>query len=127
LIVVDTQAWYWWVMADARLSKPARAAIEQADAIGISIVSCIEFARIVERKRIVLDRHPVMWMREAIDQPGVHLLEITIELAHKAAALDWAHRDPSDRMIVATAIAHDAPIVSKDDRIRMYRPARAIW
>ena len=127
MIVVDTQAWVWWVIGDSRLSKRARAAFEQADVVGVSIASCIELARIVARKRILLDRHPIMWMREAMDQPKVRLLDITIELAHEAAVLDWAHRDPSDRMIVATAIAHDAPVVSKDDRIRMFRPARAIW
>lgn len=127
MIVLDTQAWYWWVIEDSRLSKRARAAIETADVVGVSIASCIELARIVARKRIVLDRNPVLWMRRALEHPKCRLLDITIELALDAAILDWPHRDPAHRMIVATAIAHDARVVSKDHRIRLFPPARATW
>ena len=127
MIILDTQAWYWWVIEDSNLSKRARVAIETADVIGVSMASCIEFARIVARKRIVLDRHAMLWLREALEYPNVRLLDITLDLAGAAAYLDWRHNDPADRMIVATAIAHDARVVSKDDRIRLFRPARAIW
>jgi len=127
VIVLDTQAWFWWVIDDPRLSKRARVAIEEADVIGVSMASCVEFARVVARTRILLDRHPVRWIREALAYPNVRLFEITLDLAGEAAYLDWRHQDPADRMIVATAIANDAPVVSKDDRIRMFRPARAIW
>jgi len=127
VIVVDTQAWYWWVIEDSRLSKRARTAIETADVVGVSIASCIELARVVARKRIVLNRNPVLWMRTALEHPKCRLLDITIELAYEAAILDWPHRDPADRMIVATALAHDARVISKDHRIRLFPPARAIW
>jgi len=127
LIVLDTQAWYWWVIGSPDLSRKAKAAIEDADSIGISIVSCVEFARVVARRRIILDRHPIAWIHGALEHPKVQLLHITIDLAGDAAYLDWRHNDPADRMIVATAIANDARVVSKDHRIRLFRPARAIW
>ena len=127
MIILDTHVWYWWTIDSAKLSRRARASIEAADAIGVSITSCVEFARLVQRGRVQLNVHPVLWMREALSQPKCLLLDVTIELAHDAAVLDWPRGDPSDRMIVATAIAHDAPVVSKDDRIRLFRPARAIW
>jgi PIN domain nuclease of toxin-antitoxin system len=127
LIIIDTQAWYWWVIDDPKLSKRARTALEAADVVGVSMVSCVEFARVVARKRILLDRHPILWIRDALEHPRVRLFPITLDLAGDAAYLEWKHNDPADRMIVATAIANDARVVSKDDRIRLFQPARAIW
>jgi len=127
VIVLDTHVWYWFAIDSPKLSKRARVAIADADVLGVSMMTCMEFARLVIRDRVQIDRHPVWWMREALTLPKVHLLDITIELANDAATLDWDHGDPADRMIVATAIAHEARVVSKDHRIRLFRPARAIW
>ena len=40
--------------------------------------------------------------------------------------LDWEHQDPADRTIVATALLHDADLVTKDSDIRRFYD-RAIW
>jgi len=70
---------------------------------------------------------PNIWIAQALHLPRVELIELTPRIAIAAAYLDWSHGDPCDRIIVATATTRNAPIVSKDSRIRLYRPARAIW
>jgi PIN domain nuclease of toxin-antitoxin system len=41
--------------------------------------------------------------------------------------LSWGHRDPADRMIVATARAHDAALVTADQQMRESGLVRCIW
>lgn len=51
--------------------------------------------------------------------------EAVADIVRRAQFLDWT-RDPFDRLLVATALAHDAPFVTRDRTIRQHYPA-AIW
>jgi PIN domain nuclease of toxin-antitoxin system len=86
-----------------------------------------EIALFIAANRLTLDREPTLWMRQSLARERVILLELSPEVAIASIRLGWDHRDPADRLIVATAIVHDARIVTKDRQIRSYRPARAIW
>lgn len=128
MIVLDTHAWIWWATRDARLSRAALRAIEAADERGLSPVSCYEAARLVVRRRITLDRDVDVWIEQALRRPGVRVLDATPQLLSRAAQLDGAmHGDPFDRIIVATALLHGAPVVTRDDRIRAWGGVRTIW
>jgi PIN domain nuclease of toxin-antitoxin system len=66
-------------------------------------------------------------MREALNSPRVVLLELTPEVAVASARLQWQHRDPADRLIIATTILHGAQLVTKDETIRAFAPTRVVW
>jgi PIN domain nuclease of toxin-antitoxin system len=66
-------------------------------------------------------------MEQALAEARVRALQLTPQIATRAAQLAWDHNDPLDRIIVATAMVHRAPLVTKDDRIRRFQPANAIW
>ena len=127
MIVLDTHVWIWWADSPKLLSTRARRAIDEAETIGISSFSCYEVARSAARGRITLHPGASKWIGMALNLPKVVLLDLTPQIAVTAAELDWKHGDPFDRMIVGTAIEHDARVVSKDHRIRLFRSARAIW
>ena len=55
------------------------------------------------------------------------LLELTSSVAVAAAELNWDNRDPADRFLVATAMIHEVPIVTKDRLIRAYSGIQTIW
>ena len=71
MIVLDTHAWLWWVAEPARLSRPARRAIDEAEAIVVSAVSAWELAMLVGRRRISLDRDISAWVRQALGSARV--------------------------------------------------------
>lgn len=127
MIVADTHAWLWWVANDPLLSPNAAKELLEADVVGVSCISCWEIALLTSGGRLSLDRDPVVWMREALNAPRVILLELTPEVAMASARLPWQHRDPADRLIVATAIIHGARLITKDETIRAFAPARAVW
>ena len=97
MIILDTHAWIWWLSVPENLSKAAERDIRSAKRIGISAISCMEVATLVERRRIDLDRDPLEWMNDALDLPRIELLPLSPAVAVKASSLDGDfHGDPAD-------------------------------
>src|SRR5687767_16040095 len=118
--VLDSHAWVWWVTSDRRLSRPARRQLEksqQDDSLWLSLISIWEVAKKVEKGQLVLDRPLDDWLDSATDRPGLHLAELTRPILVESCRLPPPfHGDPADQMIVATARARDAIIVTKDEQ-----------
>ena len=72
-----------------------------------------EVALLHERKRLRLNQSAASWRRTALDL-GVKELPLNGEIAVQAAQLDGFHGDPGDRMLAATALAHDAVLLTSD-------------
>lgn len=128
MIVLDTHVWLWWLSEQPEeLSATALRAIEDAQQLGISTLSCYEVVRAERRQRVILETDVRNWLSRAVSDERISMLPPTVEIATLAADLDWVHGDPFDRIIVATALAHGAPLITKDDRIRRSAPVRTIW
>jgi PIN domain nuclease of toxin-antitoxin system len=121
MIVLDTHIWLWWVNADTELLVPARAKqIEQCDLVGVSAISCFEVAWLAHHGRIVLPCAKEQWFEKALEGSGIRLLPITPEIADIAVVLPEHHSDPQDRIIIATALSHDAKLMSSDRKFPIY-------
>lgn len=129
--LLDTHVWIWWVTEDPRLSRPARRAIEKAqaaDTLWLSLISVWEVAKKTEKRQLVLDRPLDDWFDLATTRPGLHLAELTRNILAESCRLPPPfHGDPADQIIVATARDCDAAIVTKDRQIRDYISVRSIW
>ena len=127
MIVLDTHVWVWWVNGDDRLTETQRAAIEQADDLGVSAISCWEVAKLVELSRLALDRPVLDWLQAALAYPGVRLLPLSPEVAVGSTTLPGTfHRDPADQVIVATARAHGCRVVTSDRKILAYEHVETV-
>jgi PIN domain nuclease of toxin-antitoxin system len=126
VIVLDTHAWLWWLAAPNKLSRKAARAIERADRIGVSAASVYELTHLVERRRLRLDVPIRSWVRDALNRIEVEPLTIDAGIALDAARLHLVG-DPFDRIIYATAVARDARLVTRDQRLRSWDADRAIW
>ena|SRR5579859_5336008 len=128
MIVADTHAWVWWIGARRLLSRKALQAFEDADEVGVSVISCWEVGMLVAKRRLELDRDVETWIAQALAFPRVAVLDLTPQIAVGATKFDeWRDGDPADRIIVATAVTHRARLITKDRRIRSFAPADAIW
>lgn len=126
--VLDTHAWIWWVVGDARLGRPTLAAldalpVEQRPAI--SAISLWEVATLVERGRLDLGMRLPRWLDHAADPRTVDVLPITAAVAADVAELpEQFQRDPADRLIVATCRTLGRPLVTRDRAILASRLVR---
>ena len=129
MILLDTHIWIWWVDGNENLSPEQTREIQNNEAgiIGVSAISCWEVAKLVERGRIEFDVPVDEWIHQALDYPGVRLLELTPEIAVESTRLpEDFHRDPADQIIVATARIYDCLLLTVDGRIKNYSHVRTL-
>lgn len=131
MIVLDTHILVWWVTGDAALSKKAKSVIEREQDGGEIIVSAIsawEITMLVEKDRLVLSMDVSSWLATVAEIEGVKFLPVDVEIANKSVVLPGEfHKDPADRMIVATARKLAVPVVTKDEKIQSYPHVKTIW
>lgn len=129
MILLDTHVLIWLAAERKRLSKPALEAIESGLELAIALVSVQEIAYLVVRERLVMDRSIVKWVGDALGVLGARALPPTVSTSIRAGSLDPQdfHGDPIDRLIYATAIEHDAQLVTADERLRRFDPERTVW
>lgn len=67
MIVLDTHIWVWWVHNNAQLPQHYYQYIQQQEGkgLGISIISCWEVAKLVERGRLILPYPVEEWLDQA--------------------------------------------------------------
>ncbi len=129
MILLDTHVLVWLAGAEERLSPEAQDTIESGDELAISTASVQEIAYLVALGRLAMDRPVETWIGDALNVHGVRVLAPTVSTALRAGSFDPVefHGDPVDRLIYATAVEHDARLVSADERLRKSDPARVIW
>jgi len=131
VIVLDTHVLVWWVNGDESLSKNAKAAIAReldGGQIIISAISAWEIAMLVEREKLVLSMDVGSWLATVAEIEAVRFLPLDVEIAIKSVDLPGEfHKDPADRMIVATARKLAVPLVTKDEKIHAYEHVKKIW
>jgi PIN domain nuclease of toxin-antitoxin system len=119
MTLIDTHVLIWMDANDPRLGRKARIAIDRAlvdQQLVVSALSYWEAAMLHAKGRVKIGMPLTAWRRDHI-QAG--LLEIGVDgaVGIQAAALAAFHGDPADRIIVATAIAQQAVLVTADDKI----------
>jgi PIN domain nuclease of toxin-antitoxin system len=123
--LLDTHAIHWWSAEPDRLSRPARRTLKTADELLVAAVSWYELAWLAERKRISVEVPIRSWLEGLGAQ--VRTLGITPAIAAGAAALPPSFpRDPTDRLIYATALEHGVKLVSRDRAIAEHDKPRSL-
>ncbi|OFW03302.1 MAG: hypothetical protein A3H96_19585 [Acidobacteria bacterium RIFCSPLOWO2_02_FULL_67_36] len=116
--LLDTHAWIWWVDQDRRLGSATIAALDalpRDQRPFLADISLWEVSMLVERGRLELDLPLSDWLEAAAHPRSVQLVPISPAIAAEAAALPESfHRDPADRLIVATSRVLKLPVLTHD-------------
>lgn len=124
-LLLDTHVWLWLCLGNNHLKKsPLLKKIEQAGhahKLILSIISVWEVGMLISKNRLTLNQPAIDWIPSAIHESNILVKELSVEAAMKSSLLlDELHGDPSDRMIVATAIENHAVLVTQDRKIIEY-------
>ena len=127
MIILDTHLWIWLADEHERLTVYHRDIIEteRASCLGVSAISCWEVAKLVEYDRLKLACPVEEWMDNALNLPGIQLIELTPRIAIASTKLPGEfHRDPADQIIVATAREYECDLLTEDKKILQYAHVR---
>ena len=125
MLLLDTHALIWLVEGNKALGRRTARLADDALAredLGVAAISFWEVAMLARGRRIALDLPPSEWRLRVVGL-GIHEVPLTGDVAIAAAMLADFHADPADRLIVATAQAIDAGLITADDRILHWRGA----
>ena len=128
MLLLDTCALLWMVDDPAELSTRARQLIEtETEALLLSAISVYEIAAKHRRQRLILPCEPREWLLEAISHYDITQVPVDADLCLAANELPLIHSDPFDRLIIATAMANAAAIITADRQIAAYPGVSVQW
>ncbi|MDD5176604.1 MAG: type II toxin-antitoxin system VapC family toxin [Sterolibacterium sp.] len=131
LLLLDTHVWLWWLLGQSELPVRERDALDAMAAAGtppaLSAISLWEAQMLAAKGRLTIDVPLTHWLPTAAAPEVVTLvpLDVAVILALDNLPAGF-HGDPADRIIVASARAHDLPLATKDANIRRARAVK-LW
>lgn len=130
MILLDTHAWVRWLHPEISRKLPSelRAWLEASDEpFAISVISALEVAQLVKKGILELPLALPDWFDAALAESDIQCLPLTPQLLHASTVLPDIHKDPVDRIIIATAQERGAQLVTADETIQKYPNVRTVW
>lgn len=128
MILIDTCTLIWLTSEHKKLSPKSKEVIKiHHGKLFVSSISAFEIGVKASKGKLTLPIPIDRWFNEALEYHGIREIPINSAIAIQATALPPLHRDPCDRIIIATALLHDCPILTPDQMISQYKNVRAEW
>jgi PIN domain nuclease of toxin-antitoxin system len=128
VLLLDTCSLLWLVSQQTSLSLAAKNAImKNSDSLFISAISVFEIGIKYKKGLLIFPMSIESWLQQVMELHGITVLSIDHEIALQATQLPELHRDPADRIIIATAINQQLSIITPDQHIRAYTQVNTIW
>ena len=125
--LLDTHVVLWFAEHSKKLSDAAYSAVQDEDAeIFVSIASAWEVAVKISIGKLDLDGGLPEFFR-MIDSNNFFLLSVQRVYLLQMINLPEHHRDPFDRMIIATAVMEDMTLITIDENIHRYNEPTLLW
>lgn len=128
MLLLDTCTLLWLASDPALLSDRARQEISDAsDTLFFSAISALEIGIKAAKGKLVLPLPVDEWIASVARHHGLKEIAITARVAALATLLPPHHRDPADRILLATAREADLLLLSPDAAFRRYDQIRCAW
>lgn len=122
-LLLDTCA-VIWISQDEHISPEAEQAISTSTSVRVSVMTSWELGMLVSRGKLPSTRHPLRWFEDFVEAGPVAVEAVDPDILVSASYLPSPiHRDPMDRILIATARERDLTIVTRDSAILSYGAA----
>lgn len=127
-LLLDTRTLLWVLTETSRLSARVDALIANPEVeVVVSAANAWEIATKTRLGRLPTAMPVVATYGRHIADLHARELPISSEHALKAGALDWDHKDPFDRLLVARAMCESLTLVTKDRAITAFGEVETLW
>lgn len=129
MVLLDTHTLLWWSLDPEKLSSKARKNCQQMERKKgyISSISLWEIGIKIKRGSLDIGMTIERYTDLLCQLDCLEIVPVSAEIWLKNVALEWAHCDPADRTIVASALIFEVPLITCDKIIRAFIPERVIW
>lgn len=121
LLLLDTHIWFRYQVFPEQIKPSVAKLIDDAalrNNVYVSVMSVWELAMLEREKKVELDGGAERWSREALSKPGISLLPLSPRIAIESVYLPSPmHKDPADRILVASARIENLTLVTRDKEI----------
>ena len=118
--LLDTCALIWLGMGGGDLSADAKRRIGVASSLHYSSISAWEVTRLQKEGKVAIPSDTAEFLADLADMYGISAIPPDDDIMLRAALLPDFHRDPADRIIIATALANGMAIVTADGKFPQY-------
>ncbi len=129
MILLDTCAIIWNALEPSKLTPKAKKAIKHVeDELIICDISIWEISMLIKRKRLIVDDTASGFVNLIIQSQNYQVQQITPEIAELSVNFGTEiNNDPADRLIAATSILNNTPIITADQNLRDATILETIW
>ena len=125
-LLLDTHTFIWFINGDERLSTKAKKEIlKSSNSKFISMASIWEMAIKTSLGKLRIN-YPFEEVFNQIEENGFESLSIIFDHTLLVSQLEFHHRDPFDRLIIAQAISENMKIISNDRNFQNYQ-VKMVW
>lgn len=124
-LILDTHSWIWLLNGEASFSGSVFVSEAEAASVDgrlyVCSISIAEVALLASARRVRLVVPVSTWLQEAIETPGLRIIEIDVELAAEGAGLPGEFPgDAADRLIVAATRLAGGRLATADPALKRY-------
>ena len=127
MYLLDTCAILWLAIDQEQFSPPQQQAVLDSGAdLFFSSISALEIARLEKLQQIKIPISALRWISKVAEKYRLTEIPVNSEIASNSILLPALHKDPYDRIIIATAHVHRIAIVTSDTHIKKYPKTKII-
>lgn len=128
MLLLDTHTFIWLSSDRSMLSEKVLELIRnETEGLFISAISATEIGLLAAADRINTFGPCEDFLFGNLERFDIQQVPVDVETGLLSTQLPQLHRDPFDRIIIATAQLHGMTILTKDRTIPTYPKVKAVW